>query len=266
MIDTVSLRESLCKTFCADLSVKQLPSGIAVTTTLRDAVSDPIACFIERENNGWFMADDGQFLADTVARGIDIATGSRKDFLDRILRPVGAWCDLTNYEIRTETLETVPTPETILSFVTALARARDVTFWSRERIKSTFKDDAYKAIVDRLGERAEIQRSAPVDKTLAEFPADAIVRPVASAATHAPVTAVFFVQALDTLNEALMLWMEARQLHRPVRIAALVEDGTINLSSYKAQRTFNRIDTTAFFRGDEAAAIDRIEQLAFRAA
>ena len=120
--------------------------------------------------------------------------------------------------------------------------------------------------MDRLGERAEIQRSAPVDNTLAEFPADAIVRPTESAATHAPVTAVFFVQSLDTLNEALMLWMEAHQLHRPVRIAALVEDGTINLSSYKAQRAFNRIDTTAFFRGDEAAAIDRIERLAFRAA
>jgi len=266
MIDTDALKESLCKSFCADLSVKQLPSGFAVTTTLRDAVSDPIACFIERENGGWFMADDGQFLADTVARGIDIGTGSRKDFLDRILRPVGAWCDLTNYEIRTEANQTVPTPERILSFVTALARARDVTFWSRERIKSTFKDDAYKAIVDRLGGMAEIHRSAPADSTLVEFPADAIVRPLSSTGADALVTAVFFVQALDTLNEALMLWMEARQLHRPVRVAALVEDGTINLSSYKAQRAFNRIDTTAFFRGDEAAAIDRIEHLALRAA
>jgi hypothetical protein len=63
--------------------------------------------------------------------------------------------------LRTEAHETVPAPETVLSFVTALARARDVTFRSRERIKSTFNDDAYKAIVDRLGERAEIQRSAP---------------------------------------------------------------------------------------------------------
>ncbi len=98
------------------------------------------------------------------------------------------------------------------------------TFWANERIKSTFKDDAYKAIVDRLGERAAIQRSAPVDNTLAEFPADAIVRPASPAGTPAPVTAVFFVQSLDTLNEALVLWTEARQRHRPVRIAALVED------------------------------------------
>jgi hypothetical protein len=105
-----------------------------------------------------------------------------------------------------------------------------------------------------------------VDNTLAEFPADAIVRPASPAGTPAPVTAVFFVQSPHALNEALMLWMEARQFHRPVRIAALVEDGTINPTSYKAQRAFNRIDTTAFFRGDEAAAIDRIERLALRAA
>jgi hypothetical protein len=63
-----------------------------------------------------------------------------------------------------------------------------------------------------------------VDNTLAEFPADAIVRPASPAGTPAPVTAVFFVQSLDTLNEALVLWTEARQRHRPVRIAALVED------------------------------------------
>ena len=47
MIDTDTLREGICKTFCGDLSVKTLPSGIAITTTFRDAVSDPIACFIE---------------------------------------------------------------------------------------------------------------------------------------------------------------------------------------------------------------------------
>lgn len=75
------------------------------------------------------------------------------------------------------------------------------------------------------------------------------------------------IEAALRLNEALMLWMEARDQHRSaIRVAALVEDGTINLSSNKAQRAFNRIDTTAIFRGDEKAAIDRIERVALPAA
>jgi hypothetical protein len=147
--------------------------------------------------------------------------------------------------------------------MTALVRARDVAFWSRERIKSTFKDDAYQALVERFAERADLWRSAPVDASMQEFPADAVLRPRAQNGGTTPTTAVFFVQALDTMNEALMLWMEARNQHRSdIRVAALVEDGTINLSSYKAQRAFNRIDATAIYRGDEKAAIDRIERVA----
>ena len=267
MIDTGALRDGICKTFCGDLAVKVLPSGIAVTTTFQDAVSDPIACFIERDDAGWYMADDGHFLSDTVARGIDIQTGARKDFLDRILAPVGAWCDLRNLEIRTHTQQTVPGPDDILRFITALVRARDVTFWSRERIRSTFKDDAYKALAERFAERADLWRSAPVDDTLQEFPADAVLRPRVKNGGLASTTAVFIVQVLDTMNEALMLWMEARAQHRSdIRVAALVEDGTINLGSNKAQRAFNRIDATAIYRGDETAAIDRIERVALAVA
>lgn len=263
MIDTNALRDGICKIFCGDLAVKTLPSGIAVTTTFRDAVSDPIACFIEQDNGGWYMADDGHFLSDTAARGVDIQSGARKDFLNRILAPVGAWCDLRNLEIRTRTQQAMPRPDEILQFITALARARDVTFWSRERIRSTFKDDAYQALVERFAARAELRRSASVDDSLQEFPADAVLRPRTQNGGHMPTTAVFFIQALDTMNEALMLWMEARAQHRSdIRVAALVEDGTINLSSNKAQRAFNRIDATAIYRGDEKAAIDRIERVA----
>lgn len=266
MIDTTALRESICKTFCGDLAVKTLPSGIAITTTFRDAVSDPIACFIEQDDDGWYMADDGHFLSDTVARGIDIQTGSRKAFLDRILVPSGAWCDLTNLEIRTHTQQAVPRPDDILQFITALVRALDVTFWSRERIKSTFKDDAYQALEERFAERADLSRSAPVDAAMQEFPADAVLRPRDHVGTS-PTTAVFFVQVLDTMNEALMLWMEARDQHRSdIRVAALVEDANFNLSSNKAQRALNRIDATAIYRGDEKAAIDRIERVALSVA
>jgi hypothetical protein len=263
MIDTSVLRDSICKSFCGDLSIKALPAGIAITTTFRDAASDPIACFIEQDNGGWYIADDGHFLPDTLARGIDVQSGPRKDFLDRILAPAGAWCDLQNLEIRTSLQQSVPRPDEILRFITALVRARDVTFWSRERIKSTFKEDAYQALVERFSGRAEVLRSSPVDASMQEFPADAIVRPRDQSPASPPTTAVFFVQVLDTMNEALMLWMEAReQDRRDIRVAALIENGTINLSSYKAQRAFNRIDATAIFRGDEKAALDRIERIA----
>lgn len=262
MIDIGALEKSICKLFCGDLSVKALPSGIAITTTFRDQSSDPVACFMDQDEDGWYLADDGNFLSDTIARGIEIRNGSRKTFLDSVLDPVDAWCDLSNYEIRTYSRPDAPNANDILRFITALMRARDVTFWSQERVKSTFKEDAFQALVERFSERADVLRSAAVDDSLQEFPSDAVLRPK-SPSPKLPTTAVFFVQALDTMNEALMLWMEARAQQRTdIRVAALIENGTINLSSYKAQRAFNRIDATAIFRGDERAAIDRIERTA----
>ncbi|MSP02268.1 MAG: DUF1828 domain-containing protein [Acetobacteraceae bacterium] len=266
MIDTAALRKSICAAFRGELAVKELPSGVAITTIFRDSVSDPISCFIEQNDEGWYMTDDGHFLSDTIARGIDLNGGSRKDFLDRILAPVRARCDLHAMEIRTQTMAAIPQSDDILQFIVALTRVRDVAFWSRERIKSTFKDDAYRALQDRFVERAEIFRSSPVDNSMQEFPADVVIRPQQTK-IHLPTTAVFFVQVLDTMNEALMLWMEARDQRRSdIRVTALIEDGSVNLSSFKAQRAFNRIDTTAIFRGDETAAIDRIERVALLAA
>ncbi len=262
MIDIGALEHSICKLFCGDLSVKSLPSGIAVTTTFRDQSSDPVACFMDQDEDGWYLADDGNFLSDTIARGIEIETGSRKIFLDSVLGPADAWCDLSNCEIRTRSRPDAPDANDILRFITALMRARDVTFWSQERVRSTFKEDAFQALVERFSDRAEVLSRAPVDDSLQEFPSDAVLKP-RDTSKNLPTTAVFFVQSLDAMNEALMLWMEARAQRRTdIRVAALIESGTVSLSSFKAQRAINRIDAMAVFRGDERAAIDRIERTA----
>lgn len=263
MIDTGALREGICKTFCGELSVRTLSTGVAITTTFRDAVSDPISCFIEKEDDGWYLVDDGHFLSDLVARGIDVESGSRKDFLDRVLTPVEARCDLHAMEIRGQTKPGIPSSGDILQFITALVRVRDVTFWSRERVRSTFKDDAYHALRERFATNAEIFRSSPVDDSMREFPADVVIKLGMRNGKHMPTTAVFLVQGLEAMSDALMLWMEARAQHRSdIRVAALVEDGSFNLNSPKAKRVFNRIDATAIFRGDEEAAINRIERVA----
>jgi hypothetical protein len=77
------------------------------------------------------------------------------------------------------------------------------------------------------------------------------------------VTAVFLVQAMDALQEALLLAQELRALRRvDIRVAALVEDGSLNMSAFKAQRAVNRIDAVSFYRNDERAAVSKIARTA----
>ena len=244
------LRKALCSTFCGDLTVREVLAGLAVSAAFEGMDGDRLGCLIERHSFGWRMSDDGAFLGDLEGYGVDVKKGNRGEFLARALRPAGARVDPDTLQIIANTADE-PTPTEVLAFLSAMSRAQDVTFWTRERVRSTFKEDAGRAIREALGEAAEVEGAATVDKRLVEFPADLIIRPRGSGEGGA-VTAVFLVQAMDALQEALLLALELRaQQRRDVRVAALIEDGSLNMGASKATRTVNRIDTVSYFRDDE---------------
>jgi hypothetical protein len=221
------------------------------------ADGDRLGCLVEQNEMGWRLSDDGAFLGDLEGYGVDVRKSSRAEFLARTLRPAGARVDPRTLQIVAEGAEKVR-PGDVLSFLAALSRAQDVTFWTKERVRSTFKEDAAQALKEILGDAAEIDTAAAVDKRLAEFPADLVIRPRGEGG-NGHVTAVFLVQALDALQEALLLALELRaQQRRDVRVAALIEDNSINMGAPKAVRAVNRIDAVSFFRNDEKEAAYRI--------
>jgi hypothetical protein len=259
-VNAEALRTELCRAFCSDLSVAHVPSGLAVSGALEDRSGDRIIAFVERLGDGWRLADDGQFLAELSGRGVDWKRGSRADFIRQVLASATASVVPNDTQIATATEVEPPKPRAVIQFLAALVRVRDVAFWTQERVRSTFKDDAIAALEAKFGTMATLARSVPVTPDLGDFPADVLIAPNDA---RLPRTAVFLVQTVDALNEALMLWQEARlRGTRDVRVAALIEDGAVTMGSPKVQRTVNRIDAVAFFRGDEQAAMDRIERTA----
>ena len=255
------LHKALCSHFCSDLLVREVPAGLTVSAMFEGFDGDRLGCLIEQTGTGWRLSDDGTFLGDLEAYGVDIRKGGRSEFLARTLRVVGGRVDHDTLQIIAD-LDQEPTPVEVLEFLTALSRAQDITFWTRERIRSTFRKDAIRAIQDALGDTAAIEDGVPVDKRLIEFPADLVIRPYGSVVGRA-VTAVFLVQALDTLQEALLLALALRTQHRyDVRIAAMIEDGSFNMATAKVRRVVNRIDTVSYFHNDEREAAFRVAQTA----
>ncbi|WP_426960203.1 DUF1828 domain-containing protein [Muricoccus radiodurans] len=255
------LRDALCSIFCGDLTVREVPAGLAVSAMFEGADGDRLGCLVEQHGLGWGLSDDGAFLGDLEGYGVDVRKGGRADFLARALRPAGARVDPDTLQIVAD-LEGEPSAGDILAFLAALSRAQDVAFWTKERVRSTFKEDATRALREVLGEAADLQGSTAVDARLAEIPADLVIRPRGSGEGGA-VTAVFLVQALDALQEALLLALELRaQQRRDVRVAAMIEDNSVNMSAAKAVRAVNRIDAVAFFRNDEKEAAFKIARTA----
>lgn len=259
-----SLRKDLCKTFCADISISEVPSGIAISGRYDDGYGDKIECFIENDSNGWVIIDDGLFIPDLIGRGIDIRSKSRSEFIERVLRPAGAFMDTEDHTLRTEILSEFPSSVQILDFLLALVRVRDVTFWTRERVKSTFKEDAFDALKLRLGEHFNLERNAPVDSRLKEFPADIVARPKSIMQTKA--SAIFLASGTETLNEALLLWQSIRGAglsHNDISVMAMMESGRgLTLGSPKVQRAINRIDAFAVWDSDAEASVERLARVA----
>jgi hypothetical protein len=256
------LRDALCSTFCGDLTVREVPAGLAISAMFEGADGDRLGCLAEQNGLGWRLSDDGAFLGDLEGYGVDVRKGGRAEFLVRALRPASARVDPETLQIIADIDGDLKAPD-VLAFLSAMSRAQDVAYWTRERVRSTFKEDATQALARALGDAADLHQASAVDVALTEFPADLVIRPRGQGRGDGVVTAVFLVQTMDGLQEALLLTLELRSKRRTdIRVAALVENSTLNMGSPKALRAANRIDTVSFFRNAEEEAVFKIARTA----
>ncbi len=255
-----TLKDMLCRTFCTELSVTEVPAGLAFSGVFQDVIGDRIGGYLVRDQGASFLADDGAFLAGLEAANIPVMEGPRAAFLRRVLEPANAFVDEDTFEIRTPPFEGEPSPRAVVDFLSALVRARDVAFWSQERVRSTFVEDVIAAMKGHFAGKATIEANGTVDSRFTDFPADAIIRPLRQGYT----TAVFIAQTIDKLTEAMLLAQELRiRQERGPRVAAVIDDNNkFPLQGRKTQRAINRIHTTVFYRGDESAALDRLGEAA----
>ena len=255
------LRESLCAAFCGDLTVVEVSAGLAVSAMYEGSDGDRLGCLVEQTGKGWRLSDDGAFLGDLEAYGIDINRGGRAEFLARVLRPIGGQIDPRTCQVTRE-FDGSLQPREILDFLSVLSRVHDVAFWTRERVRSTFKEDATLAIRAAVSNLATIEENTVIDETMREFPADLVIRPKQPSAVDS-VTAVYFVQSIDALQEPLVLRQELRvRGRRDIRVAALIEDQDFNITGQKATRAINRIDAISVFRNDEREAAFKMARTA----
>jgi hypothetical protein len=257
MIESHTLRERLCSTFCSSIEVVPAPCGLAVSTAFTDRSGDPLGFYLVEDADGYRIEDDGEYLSRLVALGVDVDVGTRSKLLDAILAQGGAVWDSDTYEIRTPSFPEEEIARRAIDFLSALIRLRDLELLTRDAVRSTFREDALAAMRLHFGRAANIGEGEPIDEALADFPADAVIRPDQGRAA-----AVYFVTSNEHLMEAQLLQAEAERLRRrDFAVVALIESPEFpRLSRRKFQRAQNRALVMPIFRGDEQAAMRRIAQ------
>jgi hypothetical protein len=253
------MKADLCKAFCDELSVRDVPAGLAVSTGFSLSGGEPLGFYIVGPDlTGRFrIEDDGTTMPLIEASGIDLETQTRAEAVAQMLEEYGAFYNPDSGELATPPLASEAIPARALKFVALLLRLQDLLLLRPERVASTFKEDATKAIKDAIGSRAVVyEERAPAPGV--DIPADVLIE-----APGRPLVAVFLAQTEQRVLEAVLAQMAATyEAQADTAVVALLEKDS-SISRRVRQRAVNRLAALPIYEGEERIAIQRIEQEVF---
>lgn len=253
------MKELLCKAFCDQISVRDVPAGLAVSTALDLSTGEPLGFYITGPDQAgrYRIEDDGATIPLIEASGVDLETQTRAEATAALYQEYGAAYNPSTGELSTPALLSEQIPKRALQFVALLLRLQDLALLTRERAASTFREDAIKAIGSAIGSRATInERKSPASGI--EFPADLMIE----APNRAPV-AVYLAMSEQRVLEAVVAQMALTyEVKVDCSIIALLEKDS-SVTSRMRQRASNRLAAMPIFDGDEEAAVGRIAREVF---
>ncbi len=248
------MKDKLCKAFCDDLKVINVPAGIAVTTTFASPDGDHIGFYVVKEGETYRIEDDGVTLPELEGSGVDFRPGgTRGEALTELLIEYGVSIDDNTQEFFISNLSEDMLPASALKFVAFSLRVRDFMLMTGFRVATTFREDAAKLLREVVKDKAIFEENAIITPMLSDFPADFVLR-----APSRPPVGVYLGMSDVRVLEALFMHMRARhEVHDDCLIVALIEKGR-SLSAKVRQQAMNRLDAVTEFRGDEIAAVEKI--------
>lgn len=257
------MKEALCRAFCGDLRLAEVPVGFAVSTAFCRDDGDAVSFYIARDAlhpNRFRIEDDGTTIPFLEASGVDFSTETRTDALSQLLSAYDVDLDETEMTIRTELLSESEIPAAAMKFVSFMLRVGDFLLLTRDKVTSTFKEDAMRMIHSKLDGRALVSENVPVSPAMGDNIPDMLIK----AEGRRPI-ALFFGTSQQRVYEAILLQMQALyEAREDVAVIALLESDRV-LSREVLRKATNRLEAIPTFRGDEIEAVHRITREALGA-
>lgn len=252
------MKEALCQAFCGDLKLTEVPVGFAVTTTFRRDDGDSVAFYLVRDKarpDVFRIEDDGTTIPFLEASGVEFSTETRSDAFAALLEGHGVEFDEDEMLLHTESMREEELPKAAMRFLSFMLRINDFLLLTKDRVASTFKEDASERILERLEGKADVEQDKPVSELLSDTVPDMVIR----AKGRFPV-ALFFGTSAQRVNDAIFLQMQALyEVQQPLQVVALLERENV-IGHDLRRRAANRLAALPIYRGDETTAINRIER------
>lgn len=250
------MKDALCRAFCDELVLREVPAGLAVSTAFNWMGGEPLGFYIVGPDSAgrYRVEDDGTTMPLIEAAVADLDSPTRAEAFAAMLDEYNVTYEEQRGELQSPSIAEDQVPQAAMRFVALLLRLQDLILLTPERVASTFREDALQAIQGSIGERASIRENEPIAPGI-EFAADVILEAVG----HVPV-AVFFAMSEQRVLEAVVAQMAAiYEANTPCAVIALLEKDT-SVSRKMRRYASNRLVAMPIFEGDEAAAIRRIQR------
>lgn len=251
------MKNELCKAFCDELLVRDVPAGLAVSTAFDGLGGEPLGFYVIGPDQAgrYHLEDDGTTMPLIEAQGAELDNKTRAEAFATMLEEYGAEYNEASGELATHFLTSDQLPRAAMRFVALLLRLQDLVLLTPERVLSAFKEDAARAIQSVLAEsNVEIKENEPIAPTV-EFPADLML----TAPNRDPV-AIFLAATEQRLLEAVIAQMAAMyEAHTVCSVIALLDKDT-SVTQKMRRYAANRLTAVTYYEGDESAAITRIQR------
>lgn len=252
------MKQALCQAFCGDLKLADVPAGYVVTTAFRRDDGDSVAFYLVRDKTRpgiYRIEDDGTTVSFLEASGVEFSTETRAEAFSTLLEAHGVEFDEDEMLLHTGSMSEAELPKAAMRFLSFMLRINDFLLLTKDKVASTFKEDAAARILERLEGKAIIELDRQVSPNLSDTIPDMVIR----VAGRSPV-AVFFGTSAQRVNDAVFLQMQALyEVGEPLQVVALLERENV-IGHDLRRRAANRLSALPIYRGDETTSINRIER------
>ena len=136
--EATSLVDGYLRWLRENLRAEEIDGGVVITTPFLDRHSDEIELFLSKDNGAFRISDDGYTVSDLRSGGVDLAKGSRRDQLVRILNGYGVHLDGEELWVKATQAEF---PQKKHNLMQAILAVDDLHVVAKEEVLQFFRDD-----------------------------------------------------------------------------------------------------------------------------
>ena len=253
------MMESICKEFCNNITIQNVPVGFAVGTVFRRNNGDKIGFYIVYKDKYRTMArveDDGLTIASLEAEGVNVFSGTRLEHFKKLLATADVFYDNQEHILHTNYVKVEEIAKLSLLFLEFLIKIQEMTHVSRKNTEKTFYSDVIESMIKHYDKKAKLFFGKEIDSIYQGSNADVVIHP-----ENGEDLAVFIATHETKALEATILWTDVHaKLSKFVKVMLVVDSPrTKIIKEHTYARATNRFPVTVFsgMKADALAAMDR---------